>query len=566
MSAPPGEQAAWSIYAGRELRRARVPLWYPYEQLGAPLVGNGRSAVFFPTMLMHFGLPLTWSFTLAAALKLLIAGSGAWRLAWRQGLSQPGRAMCAISFMLGGCSLGMVHLPLSNAVAVLPWALLAMSWVIESPQAARALAMALVVAVMSLGCGLRTGLTMLAGMAVIAAMQAVVGGRSDNSGTSGRRIGAIFVIILALAAGFLAAGVQWVPIAESGGSAVAQSMNWRSRLAVVASAFFPYGGHSAAWVGAVPLALALMGLGRGGGLPWRTMALAAMAATWFGPMLRGDDSATLAILAMAIAIFAGRGLDELVKSVARQDAAQKLKLVAGVLALLAIGAIAAGVIGIVRVGALRAVAPGIALLCGAIAVFVAAKRPDFRRSIVAILLALAAGDLLVLSIPANGSVRRGDFDEPVAAFLSQQNLRETRSRVITMSDCLPSVVASWHRIGVIRLDARKPTVSPRMPNWLPTSRPSSGAKEEIDWSSSAMRVLGARYLILPPEMSAPGGNWRRVFPDGSSEPKAIVYEQQNWLPRVGGVGKRAGKDPDGCAGGDLGAGFQSGEDRRDRQG
>jgi hypothetical protein len=67
----------WTIYAVERLRKGQAPLWNPYSQLGAPLIGNGQSAVFYPTMLLHLWLPETWSWVVSAALRLFVAGLGA---------------------------------------------------------------------------------------------------------------------------------------------------------------------------------------------------------------------------------------------------------------------------------------------------------------------------------------------------------------------------------------------------------------------------------------------------------------------------------------------------------
>ena len=49
-------------YAAQRLRDGEIPLWNPNVGLGAPVLGDGQTGVFFPTMLLHVLLPskLAW--------------------------------------------------------------------------------------------------------------------------------------------------------------------------------------------------------------------------------------------------------------------------------------------------------------------------------------------------------------------------------------------------------------------------------------------------------------------------------------------------------------------------
>src|SRR5688572_29766045 len=47
----------WTIHAKERLAAGQIPLWNPHSQLGAPFLGNGQSALFYPTTLLHLYLP-----------------------------------------------------------------------------------------------------------------------------------------------------------------------------------------------------------------------------------------------------------------------------------------------------------------------------------------------------------------------------------------------------------------------------------------------------------------------------------------------------------------------------
>src|SRR4051812_7883263 len=141
----------WTIYAVERFRKGQAPLWNPYSQLGAPMIGNGQSAVFFPTMLLHLRLPETWSWTISAALRLFIAGLGVYVLVGRYGLRRLPRLLSAIAFMLCGFNVVWLNHPQANVICLMPWAVLMTEMLIARLTLARVLSAALVFAVQFLG-------------------------------------------------------------------------------------------------------------------------------------------------------------------------------------------------------------------------------------------------------------------------------------------------------------------------------------------------------------------------------------------------------------------------------
>src|SRR3954470_3329345 len=63
-------------YAAGRLKAGEIPLWNPNIGLGEPLLGNGITGVFFPTMLLHMVLPTKWAWVAGAIVINWLAGFG----------------------------------------------------------------------------------------------------------------------------------------------------------------------------------------------------------------------------------------------------------------------------------------------------------------------------------------------------------------------------------------------------------------------------------------------------------------------------------------------------------
>jgi hypothetical protein len=117
----------WQLFARRELRSGRLPLWNPHQFSGAPFWSNGQSAPLFPLHLLFAALPLQLGFVLLPWLRLLIAGCGAWVLGRELGLSRPAALLTALTFSLSGMVVSFLLFPMGNALALVPWVL----WAVE---------------------------------------------------------------------------------------------------------------------------------------------------------------------------------------------------------------------------------------------------------------------------------------------------------------------------------------------------------------------------------------------------------------------------------------------------
>ncbi|MFH1922217.1 MAG: hypothetical protein ABIP48_20325 [Planctomycetota bacterium] len=86
-----------------EWTAGRVPLWNPYENLGAPLAGNPTSSVFYPGALV-FLLPIdyAWAYKLYVMGHVLLAAAGAYRLGRHWGGSVEASGVGALSYAFSG--------------------------------------------------------------------------------------------------------------------------------------------------------------------------------------------------------------------------------------------------------------------------------------------------------------------------------------------------------------------------------------------------------------------------------------------------------------------------------
>ncbi len=110
----------WLIYASREIRSGRFPLWNPHAYAGAPLLGNSQSALLFPFSALTYVLPVRVAFGLAPILKTTTAGlSMYWML--RVLALQPLPALAgALAFMFNGPLIVWLGWPVTNVGIWLP--------------------------------------------------------------------------------------------------------------------------------------------------------------------------------------------------------------------------------------------------------------------------------------------------------------------------------------------------------------------------------------------------------------------------------------------------------------
>ncbi len=136
-----------------EWAAGRLPTWNPLENCGTAALADSSSAVLYPGKLL-FLLPLdfTWRYNLYIAVHAALAAAAVFAVARRWRASSSAAALAAMSYAFGG----VVLFQANNVVflvgaAWLPVALLAADWMLVRRRLSGALALAAVLALMTLG-------------------------------------------------------------------------------------------------------------------------------------------------------------------------------------------------------------------------------------------------------------------------------------------------------------------------------------------------------------------------------------------------------------------------------
>src|SRR5258706_2920797 len=61
-------------YAAQRLKAGEIPLWNPNVGLGEPVIGNGATGVFFPTIVLHMVMPAKWAGVASAIVIMWLSG------------------------------------------------------------------------------------------------------------------------------------------------------------------------------------------------------------------------------------------------------------------------------------------------------------------------------------------------------------------------------------------------------------------------------------------------------------------------------------------------------------
>jgi len=115
----------WLVWARAEWRAGRWPFWNPHQLAGGPFWSNGQAAPLFPLHLLFDLLPLQIGFVLLPWARLALGGLGSFLLARELGLAARAGVVAALAFPLGGMLTAFLLFPIANALALVPWVLLA---------------------------------------------------------------------------------------------------------------------------------------------------------------------------------------------------------------------------------------------------------------------------------------------------------------------------------------------------------------------------------------------------------------------------------------------------------
>ncbi len=197
----------WHTAAKEIAFSGHLPLWNPWLGMGAPLLANYQSALFYPPNWILLVTDIAWGQTLLVLLHLIWAGFGMALLARSFGLGTFAQAVSGIAYAMSGYMVARSgFLSINAAAAWLPWILVAAESLVRSPRS-RAVAFL----------GLVLGLQWLSGHAQIAwytliLLVAWVVYRARSYSSSTRR--AILALATAGALAFAIAAVQLIPTLE----------------------------------------------------------------------------------------------------------------------------------------------------------------------------------------------------------------------------------------------------------------------------------------------------------------------------------------------------------------
>ncbi|MBL7161762.1 MAG: YfhO family protein [Anaerolineales bacterium] len=121
----------WWSWAWETILDGHLPLWNPLLGMGAPLIANYQSALFYPPYWIYFlfyaigGLGvMTWAQALMVALHLIWGGLGMVSLVRRLGMGKLAQTVSGLAFSLSGYLVARAWFASINAaVAWLPWVL-----------------------------------------------------------------------------------------------------------------------------------------------------------------------------------------------------------------------------------------------------------------------------------------------------------------------------------------------------------------------------------------------------------------------------------------------------------
>jgi hypothetical protein len=215
----------WSAFATEALRAGVFPLWNPNNYAGAPLLGNGQSALLYPLSFLFLVLPVGPALLVSAVTRLLVAGLATYLFARVIGVSRVGSAYAGIAFMFSGFLVVWLLFPPSSVALWLPALFLATEAVVRRPTPARCVALAAVTCVQFLGGHPETSLHMVCGVGLYAVWRAAMVLRAERGWRpAAGRVGAFAGALLL---GTAAAAIQLVPLAEF----ILQSPIFQSRVA-----------------------------------------------------------------------------------------------------------------------------------------------------------------------------------------------------------------------------------------------------------------------------------------------------------------------------------------------
>ena len=131
----------FKLAIAERLRRGELPLWDPWTESGASVLGQLTPGLWHPATLLYLALPFPLAFKLNHLIALPLAAMGAFLLARRLG-AQPWAASIAATTWSGSgflCAMAASNLPFALGHATLPLAVWAVLRFVDAPSAPRLL-------------------------------------------------------------------------------------------------------------------------------------------------------------------------------------------------------------------------------------------------------------------------------------------------------------------------------------------------------------------------------------------------------------------------------------------
>ncbi len=203
---PVAEFLPWLVLEREALLHGRLPLWNPYSQSGAPLLANDQSATFSPFNLVALPFPPALGLSLAALLKLWVAGLGTALFLRLLGARPLAAAAGGVAYAASSYMIVWLAWPHTAVAAVFPWLFAGVEYFVQSRRRWVLAAIALGVAVQFFAGHAETSLLFGLALAVYCAV------RGGALGTEGWRL--LAGLAAAAAIGFLAAGAQLLPFLD----------------------------------------------------------------------------------------------------------------------------------------------------------------------------------------------------------------------------------------------------------------------------------------------------------------------------------------------------------------
>lgn len=207
-----GSYYPWLTLVRRLLHTGTFPAWSPYAFAGTPLFANSQLAWLSPFSLPLWILPLNQGLGVAAALRLWVAGFGAYLLCRELRLGFWPALLAGVGYTL--CAFNVVWLTFGIFVSVsalLPWGLWLTERIVRRARAVDALALTVVVAVIQAGGHPGTQVHVLLAVSLYALMRVVaISGRYRSE-----RLRSLGLVGGALALGTLILAVVLLPAQEA---------------------------------------------------------------------------------------------------------------------------------------------------------------------------------------------------------------------------------------------------------------------------------------------------------------------------------------------------------------